>query len=215
VQRRSGESWDNIATAILTEATLVEQHLYHPLKNIRMGALLTQLVQLLIRHNLKIPPVFYLLDKALIIVEGNGRRLSPEFDIVKHMEPFVRRLLSERLSIRKLRKDFYTASLDWQTLLRDLPADGKNIIDKIKQGRIHVEFEHKGLEPMLRTHDRISNRVVYGIVLSSLIIGSSLIVLSGVPPEWHQIPVIGIIGFLAAGAMGFWLLISIMRHGKM
>lgn len=100
-------------------------------------------------------------------------------------------------------------------LLRELPADSKNIIDKIKQGRIRIEFEHKGLEPMLRTHDRISNRVVYGIVLSSLIIGSSLIVLSGVPPKWHQIPVIGIIGFLAAGAMGFWLLISIMRHGKM
>ncbi len=211
-QRQNVEPAESLEADV---ADFVEQHLYHPLKNIHMGTLLTQLVQMLIRHNLKIPPVFYLLDKALIIVEGNGRRLSPEFDIVKHMEPFVRRLLSERLSIRKLRKDFYTASMDWQTLLRDLPADGKNIIDKIKQGRIHVEFEHKGLEPMLKTHDRISNRVVYGIVLSSLIIGSSLIVLSGVPPKFHEIPVIGIIGFLAAGAMGFWLLISIMRHGKM
>jgi len=196
-------------------ADFVEQHLYRPLKDIRMGSLLAELVQLLIRHNLKIPSVFYLLDKALITVEGNGRRLSPEFDIIKHMEPFVREFMSKRLSIRKLRRDLYTASLDWEAILRELPADTRNIIDKIKQGRLHIEFEHKGLEPMLKTHDRISNRLVYGIVLSSLVIGSSLIVLSGIPPKWHEIPIIGIIGFLAAGAMGFWLLVSILKHGKM
>ena len=209
---------ENAENAESLEADIVdfvEQHLYRPLKDIRMGSLLTQLVQLLIRHNLKLPPVFYLLDKALITVEGNGRKLSPKFDIIEHMRPFVEKLLSERLSIRKLRKDLYTASLDWEAVLRELPTDTRNIIDKIKRGKIRIEFEHKGLEPMLKTHDRISNRVVYGIVLSSLVIGSSLIVLSGIPPKWHEIPIIGIIGFLTAGAMGFWLLISIIRHGKM
>jgi len=209
------ESAENVENLEAELGDFVEQHLYRPLKDIHMGSLLMQLIQLLIRHNLKIPPVFYLLDKALITVEGNGRKLSPEFDIIEHMKPFVRQLLSERLSVRKLRKDLYTASLDWEAVLRELPANARNIIDKIKRGKIHIEFEHKGLEPMLRTHDRISNRVVYGIVLSSLVIGSSLIVLSGIPPKWYEIPIIGIVGFLAAGAMGFWLLISIMRHGKM
>jgi len=209
-QRESTETVESLEADI---ADFVEQHLYRPLKDMRMGSLLTQLVQLLIRHNLQLPPVLYLLDKALITVEGNGRRLSPEFDIVEHMKPFVKRLLSERLSIRKLRKDFYTASLDWEAVLRELPGNTRNIISKIKQGKIRIEFEHKGLEPMLRTHDCISNRIIYGIVLSSLVIGSSLIVLSGIPPKWHEIPIIGIVGFLSAGVMGFWLLISIMRHG--
>jgi len=45
--------------------------------------------------------------------------------------------------------------------------------------------------------------------------GSSLIVLAGIPPLWHDIQVIGIIGFLGAGTMGFWLLYSILRHGGM
>ena len=209
------ESTETVESLEADIADFVEQHLYRPLKDMRMGSLLTQLVQLLIRHNLKLPPVLYLLDKALITVEGNGRRLSPEFDIIEHMKPFVKRLLSERLSIRKLRKDFYAATLNWEAVLRDLPEDARNIISKIKQGKIHIEFEHKGLEPMLRTHDRISNRIVYGIVLSALVVGSSLIVLSGVPPKWHEIPIIGIAGFLGAGAMGFWLLISILKHGKM
>jgi ubiquinone biosynthesis protein len=46
-------------------------------------------------------------------------------------------------------------------------------------------------------------------------IGSSLIVLAGIPPKWHDIPVIGLAEFVIAGVMGFWLLISILRRGRM
>jgi len=68
---------------------------------------------------------------------------------------------------------------------------------------------------MQKTLDQVSNRISFAIVLASLVMGSSLIVLAGIPPLWHDIPVIGIIGFLGAGAMGFWLLYSILRHGQM
>ncbi|MBW1861791.1 MAG: hypothetical protein JRJ02_05390, partial [Deltaproteobacteria bacterium] len=69
--------------------------------------------------------------------------------------------------------------------------------------------------PMLSTHDRISNRLAFAIVLASLVIGSSLIVLSGIPPKWYGIPIIGLAGFLIAGVMGFWLLVTILRRGRM
>jgi len=196
-------------------ADFIEQHFYCPLKDIRMGSLIAQLVQLLVRHKLRIIPDFYLLTKALATAEGNGRKLSPDFDMVKHTEPFARKIVSRRLSARTLAKDLYLSGIDLGDLLRDLPADLKEIIAQIKRGRIHVEFEHRGLEPMLQRHDRISNRIAFSIVLSALVIGSSLIVLSGIPPKWHGIPVVGIVGFLASGALGFWLLVSILRHGRM
>ena len=78
-----------------------------------------------------------------------------------------------------------------------------------------MDIEHKGLTPMLNTHEQISNRIVFAIVLASIVIGSSLIVLSKIPPLWNDIPVIGVVGFITAGLLGFWLLISILRHGKM
>ena len=68
---------------------------------------------------------------------------------------------------------------------------------------------------MLKTLDLTNNRMVFAIVLASLVIDSALIVLSGVPPKWHEIPLIGIIGFLGAGIMALGLLFSILRHGKM
>ena len=196
-------------------ADFVEQHLYRPLSEFHMGAILNQFVELLVRHRLKIPPDFYLLIKALITVEGNGRKLAPDFEIVRHMEPFATRLLKERTSPRNLARDLYLSSIDLATLLRDLPSDAREILSLMKRGKARLEFEHKGLGPMLKAHDRISNRIAFAIVLASLIIGSALIVLSGIPPKWHEIPVIGIVGFITAGLMGFWLLLSILRHGKL
>ncbi|MEA2051415.1 MAG: hypothetical protein U9O90_01130 [Euryarchaeota archaeon] len=98
--------------------------------------------------------------------------------------------------------------------MRDLPSEVQEILTLIKQGEAKIKFEHKGLDPMLKTLDQNNNRLVFAIVLASLVIGSALIVLSGVPPKWHEIPVIGIIGFLGAGIICFWLLFWILRHGK-
>ena len=83
-------------------------------------------------------------------------------------------------------------------------------MDKLK-----LYLKHKGLEGLINKNDQLSNRIVFTIILSALVIGSSLIVLSGVPPKWNDIPIIGIVMFLAAGFIGFWLLISILRHRKM
>ncbi|MBC2694840.1 MAG: hypothetical protein HF982_06125, partial [Desulfobacteraceae bacterium] len=88
-------------------------------------------------------------------------------------------------------------------------------LEQMKQGKIKMEFEHRGLEPMLSTHDQISNRIAFAIVIASLIIGSALIVLSRTPPFVFGISLIGIIGFLAAAVMGLWLLIAILKKGKL
>ncbi|MBW1716921.1 MAG: AarF/ABC1/UbiB kinase family protein, partial [Deltaproteobacteria bacterium] len=194
---------------------LIEQYSYIPLKSLNMGELLNKLIKLISSYKLKIAPDFYLLIKALVTIEGVGRKLDPDFDMVKHTEPFAKKLLRERLSPRKLTKDIYLSATELSLLLRDLPSEIREIIGQIKLGQVKMGFEHKGLEPMLEKHDQISNRIAFAIVLASLIIGSSLIVLSGIPPKWDGIPIIGIVGFLGAGIMGFWLLISILRHGKM
>jgi ubiquinone biosynthesis protein len=58
-------------------------------------------------------------------------------------------------------------------------------------------------------------RMVFALVLAALIIGSSLVVLSGIPPKWYGVPVIGVAGFLISAFVGFWLLVTILlRKGS-
>jgi len=194
---------------------LLERYSYRSLKDINLIDSLNELVELITSYKLYVAADFYLLAKALVTIEGVGRHLEPDFNFVDHATPFAKRLIRERLSFPSFGKDLYLSLTDLGLLLRDLPSDTRELIDQVKRGRLKVVFEHNGLEPMLKTHEQISNRISFAIVLSALIVGSALIVQADIPPKIYGIPIIGVLGFLAAGVMGFWLLISILRHGKM
>ena len=196
-------------------AEFIDQHFYRPLKELDLGKLLHQLLEMAARHRLTVPPDLFLMIKALSTAEGVGRVLDPDFDATERAAPFVRRIQLQRLHPKRVAEDIYDSGSDFLHLIKEIPGELREILRQARQGRVKIEFEHRGLENMLFTHDRISNRVAFAIVLASLIIGSSLIVLSGIPPKWHGIPVIGLAGFIIAGVMGLWLLVSIIRRGSM
>jgi len=50
-------------------------------------------------HQLKVHRDFYLLAKALVTIEGVGRQLDPEFNAIKHAEPFAKKLIMARMSL--------------------------------------------------------------------------------------------------------------------
>ncbi|MEA3428330.1 MAG: AarF/ABC1/UbiB kinase family protein, partial [Thermodesulfobacteriota bacterium] len=85
----------------------------------------------------------------------------------------------------------------------------------IKQQKLNIKFEHKGFEPMLETHNQISNRISFSIIIGSLIIGSAIIVFAKIPPLFNGLSIIGIVGFISAAMMGIWLLIAILRKGRL
>jgi ubiquinone biosynthesis protein len=196
-------------------AQFIDRYFYRPLKEMEMGKLLQNLVEMTARHRLRILPDLFLMLKAFATEESLGTMLDPDFDAIKQAAPFIRRIQIDRLNPKRVAGDIFDSGSEFLHLLRDIPGEVREILRQARQGRIKIEFEHRGLEPALSTHDRVSNRIAFAIVLAALIIGSSLMVLSGVPPTWHQIPIIGLAGFVIAAIMGFWLLISILRRGRM
>ena len=194
---------------------LIDRYFNQSLEQMDMAALVNDLMRFFPENNLKMPSDLYLLGRSMLLLQGNGEILDPDFNVAIHIEPYLKKMIRERLHIRKIAKDLFISSEELVQLMKELPFEIREIIEKVKNGKIKIDIEHKGLTPMLKTHDKISNRIAFAIVLASIIVGSSLIVLSKIPPLWNDIPVIGVIGFIAAGILGFWLLISILRHGKM
>ena len=194
---------------------LIEIYSACPSKDLEIGTLLQRIGDMVIEYHLKLPRDFYLLAKALVTIEGVGRELDPDFNTVEHATPFAKKLIRERMNPKRLIEDFVNSALEARLLMRDLPFEVREILRLMKRGEAKIRFEHEGLDPMLKTLDQIANRMVFAVVLTSLVIGSALIVLSGIPPKWHEIPVIGIAGFLTAGMIGFWLLFLIIRRENM
>lgn len=196
-------------------AEFMNRHLYQSLQQLDVGKLLQNLLEIVARHGLQLKPEIFLLLKALTSVESIGLTLDPGFEIVKYAEPFIRRVQSNRLSPKRIAGDALEVGTEFIGLLKEMPREVRAILKQAREGKVKIEFEHKGLETMCSVHDRISNRIAFAIVLASLIVSSSLIVLAGIPPKWHEIPIIGLTGFVVAAFMGFWLLLSMLRHGKM
>ncbi len=210
--------WDDEPERGLLErdvAEFMDQHFNRPLKELELGKLLHQLLDIATKHRMRLEPDLFLMIKALGTVEALGKILDPDFDITSKAAPFIRHIQLDRLHPGRIAGDMIDSGADFVSLLKEIPGEIRKILKQTRQGRVKIEFEHRGLEPMLSTHDRISNRIAFAIVLASLVIGSSLIVLSGIPPKWHDIPVIGLAGFVIAGVMALWLLVSILRRGRM
>ncbi len=81
-------------------------------------------------------------------------------------------------------------------------------------GDMEIRFRHEGLERLINRLDVASNRLTFGIIIGSLIMGSSVLLMIDQGPHVMQIPAIGLAGYLLAGVLGFWLLISILRSGR-
>lgn len=192
-----------------------DRHFFQPLKDLQLGAVLRQLLELAARNQLSIPADFFLTIKALANVEGLCRNLDPDFEIAAHAAPFLERLQWERYYPRRWASELVTTGGAFLGLLKELPGEVKSALEQVRTGRAKMGFEVGGLEPVLSTLDRVSNRLAFAIVLASLVIGSSLIVLAGLPPLWHEIPLVGLAGFVVAAVMAFWLLVSILKHGRM
>ena len=193
----------------------IDRHFYRPLKELNFGKLLNHFFEIAVRHRLRVHPDFLLFVKAISSIEGLGRDLDPDFDIIREAKPFVEQLHKERFYPRRILEDLVGSSSELMHLLRALPKDLQVLFRLAKTGKLKLEFEHLGLEPLIRTLERFSNRLSFAVVLASLVIGSSLIIHAGIPPRWHNIPVIGLAGYVVAALMAFWLLVAILRRGRM
>jgi ubiquinone biosynthesis protein len=175
--------------------------------------LLSELVAVLVDEGLRLPPDLFLLVKALITIEGVATGLDPEFDFASQLEPFARTLVRERYSPHRVRSNVATVASDYSEVLQSFPADYYRVVDALSSGRLRVRLDEASERTVRKTVMDASSALVFAVVLGSLIIGSAVIVHSRVPPLWNGIPLIGIVGFVAAGLVGFWLVIKIIRSG--
>jgi ubiquinone biosynthesis protein len=196
-------------------ADFIGRNLYQPLKEIEIGKLLQQLLETATRFRLRILPDIFLMLKAFTAVEGVGRVLDPEFDMIAAATPFIKEVKLARFKPERMAGDFIDLVSKLLLFLHQFPKDLLELTGLIRQQKLTLRIEYKGLDTMLAAHHQISNRISFSIVIAALIIGSALIVISKTPPLVYGISLIGIIGFFAAAIMGIWLLVAILRKGKL
>ncbi len=122
--------------------------------------------------------------------------------------------MRHRLDPLRYGRQVWESFQDLEKLLRNLPADLRVVLRKLKAGKLHIEIEHKGLQETNDAFERGANRISLSIIIGALIVGTALVSYGMVPPLIYGIPLLGIAGFLISGFLGLRVIIGILRNKK-
>ncbi|MDO4904901.1 MAG: AarF/UbiB family protein [Lautropia sp.] len=185
-----------------------------PLGQLHLGQMMNDVASMLRQHGLSLPSDLALLVKAFISLEGIGRTLDPNYNMVNEAMPYLHSLARERYHPKAL------AARGWRTLRRGLdlaeklPDDLIRVMRQMRSGQFHVGLEVRHLQRLGNQIDRAATRLSMALVIAALIIGTSIMMTVGGGPTLLGFPALGLLGFIGAVAGGVWLLASIWRSER-
>ena len=188
-----------------------------PLKEIRIGALVREFAAIIRRHSIVLPPDLTLMFKALITMEGLGRQFDPEFHILDHLTPMLRRALGERYKPADLVRRGRNTLAQVASLVTSVPRDLARLLRDARRGKTRIDLDLKRLDHFGRQLDRTIDRATMGIMTASLVIGSSIVMTVSGGPDVFGIPLLtafGVVGYVVAFMNSMWIIVGMWRSGK-
>ncbi len=181
-----------------------------PLQVIRDG------FDLIYSNNLELPTRFLLLDKAIATLASVGVELYPDFNVFEVAKPYARNLMIGRYSPRRIASRAQRETVELARIGRELPYQLHDVLQQARDGQIEVGFVHKGIDELAHKLDVVFNRLVVAMVVSAGLVASSLMgIFAEGGPELLGIHLLSVIGFLLSGVLGAWLLLGVIRHGRL
>jgi ubiquinone biosynthesis protein len=178
---------------------LVEDFSGQTIAGLDVGGLLNSLTEVIHRNQLFLPPGASLLIRMLAELEGTAKQLNPSFHLMELLEPYAEKSAKRRFAPARVWREVQRNICEWERLVHALPNDLNNMLDRIRAGTFSVHLEHRRLDPVV-------NRLVLGILASSLYLGSSLLWAAHAQPLVGGVSLFGAIGYAIAVMMTVRLL---------
>jgi len=185
------------------------------LKEINFAQYLDAITHLAIMYNLKIPSDLLLINKAMLILENIGRQLDPEFDFIAASEPYASKIIRKRISPSRLYEKASKNVMEISDFAFLFPRQIKQVMKKVLKDDIHVKMYHVNLPEFIKDMDKSSNRISFALIVSAMLVSSAIMHAAGVQPLIFGVSLFGISAFVIAFFLGIWLVISIIRSGRL
>ena len=185
---------------------------------VTLGQALSELIGLARRYQLRVPPVFPLLTKALVTAEGLARSIDPTINVYEVARPYARRLLTERYSPEAVLGTARERAFEYAGYVEDYPEQLRQLLAELADGELEVQLRHGGLDELIGEVDVLANRLVFAVVSGALLLGSCMLGVFG--KGGPEVPLLGVqvvsfVGFTLSVVMSSILLFFIFRSGRL
>ena len=196
------------------------------LNNISVRDVYDQVMQLLLKYHIRLPRNLMLLFKTFIQAEALGKILGSDASLLEVTRPYAKKLLKQGYDTQKLMHNIVRDFRSTRGYLRVFPKLFHDILKALTAGKHQIEIQHSGFQQTNAKIERGINRLTVGLVISASLIAGSLVLDSSQKVMEFSLDIfgvrtisitalLGLLGYSLATILGFWLIISIFRSGKM
>ncbi len=178
------------------------------LEEIDIGSLFKAVMELARDHRIVIAPGFIIMTRCLLLMQGVATRIDPSFNTMAEVEPLLRRHLVDRLRPDRIAKNATGKLGEMAAALWETPIHLGEILRRLAQGRFQIDTHLQGLERLTRRFEACTDHIVQALIVSALLVSSSLVMHLELAPRVWGMPVIGLVGYLGAGLLSVWILLS-------
>jgi ubiquinone biosynthesis protein len=135
--------------------------------SLNLGLVLTDFMTMARENDLAMPTDLAVLFKGLITADGVMRQLDPNFDLFAAAGPTVQKTMDARFSLSGIKKKLESVGAGLFTAASDLPSLVHLMLVRLKQGKMTVEIEMKGLDKLVHGIERAAARVAVALVVAA------------------------------------------------
>ena len=185
------------------------------LKRFDIGKIFKELFKILKKYNISLILDYVLLDKATLTMESICKKMDPDFNIFENAKETVKEVLKKEQNFKNIKRRNLKKLENYMELAEELPQSLADVLKLLAKSNLEIKFFHKGLDIFIREMDKATNRLTFGLIISSTIISSSILLFLGIGPKLNGFSILGVGGFLFAFILGLWLVYGILKSGRL
>jgi len=182
------------------------------MKEIKISKVIEEILDIGLRHKVRIPASFVLFGKTIITLEGVALEYDPDFKLVETTKPFIEKLMIKRSNPVYILKNFVHDLHKYRRFAEEFPEKADKVLDRLQRGTFKVDIEDTDIKKLALELDKSSNRIAYGTLTAALLVTSAILINVEKGPSILGIPILAFFSFFFASVFLFILVLSIFRE---
>ncbi|MCB9639469.1 MAG: AarF/ABC1/UbiB kinase family protein [Myxococcales bacterium] len=210
-RKRAPIDYDRFVSDVML---VMDKHLVGArMSDIEFGGLLQDILEGAMRHKMAVPPDYTMMFKALITVEGVGKEMDPNMDLIAAIEPYVRAVVKERYSFEAITSQLFRQSTQLLRLLKQFPVTAQQILMGVENGRIKFGIDNVQFESFLREYRKQNGRKMM-VALSFIFLFIATLNADYGSPAIFGLSWFSFLGYVLGGVLGFLVLWGLWSEGE-
>ncbi len=184
------------------------------LERVNFAIAIRGLTDILRRYHIRVPSNLMLMMKVVVMVIDIGTRLDPSFNFDQRIRPYLARIIAQqRFSPETMAKTVWSLADAAEGLLA-IPGNVNETLKTLSEGTVTIELEDTDLGKIVGVIDRTSDKLIVGLVVAAIVVGSSLVLRVADLPIPGYVTTLAVVGYVFAVLVGFYAVYNILRHGR-